>query len=294
MVVKIILTLVVIVNGIFAVIFIKDYIAHKDEAKKEPGNVVALALTEFIIFFLSTFGISDFAVGTVVYSKLKWTDAKKLPGTLNAECVIPVAVMALAYISSIEVDLTTLIVAILAQVFGAYIGPRYVVKMNVILIKKFISTGLLVAATLILMGKFGLYPTGGEVVGLTGFKLVLLGVLSFVYGALNNVGIGSYALTMATVYALGLNPAIAFPIMMGACTFSVPIGSIQFIKYDLYARKITLFAAIFGSIGVLVAAFIVKSLNVAMLQWVVVVVIIYSAFTMINDLVKAKKVTIKK
>jgi uncharacterized membrane protein YfcA len=109
------------------------------------------------------------------------------------------------------------------------------------------------------------------------------------YGALNNVGIGSYALTMATVYAFGLNPGIAFPIMMGACTFSVPIGSMQFIKFDSYSRKITLYAAIFGSIGVLFAAFIVKSLDVSMLQWIVVVVIIYSAFTIINDLRKTKK-----
>jgi len=99
---------------------------------------------------------------------------------------------------------------------------------------------------------------------------------------------------MATVYAFGLNPGIAFPIMMGACTFSVPVGSIQFIKFDSYSRKITLYAAIFGSIGVMCAAFIVKSLNVAMLQWVVAIVIIYSAITMINDLRKSKKETICK
>lgn len=289
MIVKIILALVVIVNGIFAITFIKDYIAHKEEANNEPIKPIILAITEFIMFFLSTFGISDFAIGTVIYSKFKWTDAKKLPGTLNAECVIPVAVMALAYISSIDVDITTLIVAIVAQVIGAYIGPRFVVKMNVNIIKMFISTGLIIAAALILMGKFGLYPTGGDANGLTGFKLILLGILSFAYGALNNVGIGSYALTMATVYAFGLNPGIAFPIMMGACTFSVPIGSMQFIKFDSYSRKITLYAAIFGSIGVLFAAFIVKSLDVSMLQWIVVVVIIYSAFTIINDLRKTKK-----
>ncbi|WZU00935.1 hypothetical protein MGH68_15810 [Erysipelothrix sp. D19-032] len=57
----------------------------------------------------------------------------------------------------------------------------------------------------------------------------------------NNIGIGSYALTSATVYALGMSPLVAFPIMMGACTFSVPIGSMQFIKLDSYSRKITLF-----------------------------------------------------
>lgn len=291
MIVNIILVLIVLVNGVFAVKFIQDFVANRGEAKKEPGNPIAMAISTFVMFLLSTFGISDFAIGTVLYSKLKWTNAKILPGTLNTQCVIPVAVMALAYISSIDVDLATLIIAILAQVLGAYIGPRYVVKMNVNLIKKFISAGLLIAAALILAGKIGIYPSGGEATGLTGFKLVLLGVLSFAYGALNNVGIGSYALTMATVYALGLNPGVSFPIMMGACTFSVPVGSMQFIKFKSYSRKITLFAAIFGSLGVLVAAFIVKSMDVAMLQWVVAAVLIYSAITMIMDIIKASNET---
>lgn len=290
MVLKVVLTLIVIVNGAFAFTFIKDLIAHKGETMEEPGHPIAMAISSFMLFFLSTFGISDFAIGTVLYRKLGWTTDKKLPGTLNTECVIPVAVMALSYISSIDVELKTLIIAIIAQVIGAYIGPRFVVKMNVDLIKKFISAGLLIAAALILMGKFGVYPSGGEAIGLSGFKLIALGLLSLFYGALNNVGIGSYALTMATVYAFGLNPGVAFPIMMGACTFSVPVGSMQFIKFDSYSRKITLFTSIFGSIGVLFAAFIVKSMDVSMLQWLVAAVLIYSAITMIHDLKKASKV----
>lgn len=279
MIVKVVLALIVVVNAVFALTFIKDLIAHKEEAKAEPGNPVAQAVSAFVIFFFSTLGISDFAISASVYPKLKWVDDKKLPGTMNAQCVIPVAVMALVYISAIKVSFVTLVVAILTQVAGAYLSPRYVVKLPVKTIKRFVAAGLFIAAILILAGKFGLYPSGGEEIGLTGIKLVTLGILSFVYGALNNIGIGSYALTMATVYALGLSPAIAFPIMMGACTFSVPVGSIQFIKLDSYSRKITAFAATFGVAGVLIAAYAVKSMNVSALQWIVVVVILYSAVT---------------
>jgi uncharacterized membrane protein YfcA len=282
----IILALVVIVNGIFAARFIKDLVDHRGQTMKEPGNPIVMGITSFILFFLSTFGVSDFAIGASIYPKLKWVTTKKLPGTLNTECVIPVAVMALAYISSINVEIKTLIIAIVAQVIGAYISPRFVVKLPAKIIKIFVSIGLLIAAALILAGKFGFYPIGGDETGLVGIKLIALGVLSLIYGALNNIGIGSYALTMATVYALGLNPGIAFPIMMGACTFSVPVGSMQFIKFDNYSRKITLFCAIFGAIGVLIAAFVVKSLDVAMLQWVVVVVILYSAISMLLSLRK--------
>ena len=197
--------------------------------------------------------------------------------------------MALCYISSIEVGLATLIIAIVGQVIGAYVSPRFVVKLPANTIKKFVSAGLFIAALLILANKFNVYPSGGEETALKGLKLVIFAVLCFVYGALNNIGIGSYALTMATVYALGLNPGVAFPIMMGACTFSVPVGSIEFIKLNAYGRKITLFTSTFGVLGVLAAVFVVKSLNVSALQWVVVVVILYSAITM---LLSSKKPTV--
>lgn len=285
-IVAVILILVVAVNGIFAMMFIRDLIKHKGETMREPGNPIAMAIVSFFLFLLSTFGISDFAIGAAIYPKLKWCSTQKLPGTLNTECVIPVAVMALVYISSINVGLATLIIPIVAQVIGAYISPRFVVRLPADTIKKFVSTGLVIAAALILAGKIGIYPSGGDATELVGAKLALLGVMSLVYGALNNIGIGSYALTMATVYTLGLNPGVAFPIMMGACTFSVPVGSMQFIKFDGYSRKITLFTSIFGVLGVLVAAFVVTSLNTNLLQWVLVVVILYSAISMMFSLRK--------
>ena len=286
MVVKILLTLVVLVNGTFAVVFIRDLVRHGKETFQEAGNPVAVAVSSFVMFFLSTFGISDFAISASLYPKTKWVSDRKLPGTMNTQCVIPVAVMALAYISSVNVDLATLIIAIAAQVIGAYVSPRFVAKAPVNMIKKFVITGLFIAAALIVAGKIGIYPTGGTASGLTGYKLAALGILSLLFGALNNIGIGSYALTMATVYALGLNPTIAFPIMMGACTFSVPVGSMQFVKLNDYSRKITLATSTFGVIGVLVAEFVVKSLDVSVLQWVVVAIIIYSAVTMLLSLRK--------
>lgn len=286
MVVKVILILIAVINVVFLIHFIRDLVKNK-WGMTESGNPIVMTISQFIMFFLSTFGISDFAIGASLYPKLKWVDAKRLPGTLNTACVIPVAVMALAYISSINVGLATLIVAIVAQVLGAYITPRFVVKLPARTIKIFVTVGLFVAAGFILAGKFAILPSGGEATSLGGWKLAVLGVLTFLYGAMNNIGIGSYAPTMATVYALGLNPGIAFPIMMGACTFSVSVGSIQFIKLDSYSRKITLFSATAGVIGVLVAVFFVKSLNVSALQWIVIAVILYSAVSMLISLKQA-------
>ena len=282
MVKNILLLLIVLVNGYFAFVFIRDVLKHKEEVKKEPAKSGWLALSSFLMFFLSTFGISDFAIGTVLYSKAKWVSMKKLPGTLNTECVIPVAVMALSYITGITVGIKSLVGCIFCQVIGAYLGPRFVVKLPEKTIKIFVGWGVIIASLLIVAGQLNWIPSNGTATELSGFKLVLAGVLLFVYGALNNIGIGSYALTMVTVYLLGLNPVAAFPIMMGACTFSVPVGSVQFIKLDDYSRKITLFTATFGVLGVLIAVFLVKSLNTYLLKWLVVIVLLYSAYTMLQ------------
>ena len=101
---NILLALIVLVNGYFIFTFVKDLIKHKDSFKEEKASTKALPFSSFIIFFFSTFGISDFAISSVLYPKLDWVSIKKLPGTLNAQCVVPVAVMALSYITSIDLN----------------------------------------------------------------------------------------------------------------------------------------------------------------------------------------------
>lgn len=280
---------IILLNGIFLIQFIRDYNNNKEIVRAEPGHRGVLGVWSYIVFFLSTFGISDFALSTIFYRKAKLIEDKKLPGTLNTQCVIPVAVMALAYISVIEVDVMTLIACIIAQVAGAFIGPKFVVKFKASTIRVFMGVGLTVAAGFILAGALQIIPQGGDLTGLAGVKLGIAIVALFIYGALNSVGIGSYAPTMATVYALGMSPAVAFPIMMGACTFSVPVGSMEFIKFGEYGRKITMSSVIFGVLGVLTAVFVVKNLNTKMLQWVIMLVILYAAVSLLYNEYKSRK-----
>lgn len=286
---SLILMFIILVNSVFAIRFLLDLIKHKHELNEESGNKLLLAISSPIIFFFSSFGISDFAISTIFYRMKKLVSDKKLPGTLNTQCVIPVAVMALAFISVITVDIATLVTCIAAQVIGAYIGPRFVVKLSPKTIRSFISVGLIIATLFIMAGKFNLIPSGGTATGLSGIKLIIAAVCLCVFGALNNIGVGSYSLTMATIYTLGMNPAIAFPIMMGASAFSVPIGSMEFIKYGQYSRKITLFTSTFGTLGVLVGVYLVKDLNISMLQWLVATILFYSGISMLINELKTPK-----
>jgi uncharacterized membrane protein YfcA len=94
------------------------------------------------------------------------------------------------------------------------------------------------------------------------------------------IGVGLYAPCMALVYALGMSPAAAFPIMTSSCAFLQSAASVKFIKAGAYDRKATLAIALFGSVGVFIAAYIVKSLPLRIMKWLVIIVIFITAAMM--------------
>ena len=91
------------------------------------------------------------------------------------------------------------------------------------------------------------------------------------------IGIGLYAPCMIMVSLLGMNPIAAFPIMMGSCAFLMPVASLRFIRFDAFSMRAALGLTLGGIPGVLIAAYIVKSLPLVAVRWLVVVVVLYAA-----------------
>jgi uncharacterized membrane protein YfcA len=119
--------------------------------------------------------------------------------------------------------------------------------------------------------------------GLAGPKLVV-GILgNALLGALMTLGIGLFAPCMILIYLLGMNPLVAFPIMMGSCAFLMPVGSVRFIRTGSYNLKSALGLAIGGIPGVLVAFYVVKSLPLGAVKWLVVAVVLYTSFMMLRS-----------
>ena len=77
-----------------------------------------------------------------------------------------------------------------------------------------------------------------------------------------SLGIGLYAPCMVLVSLLGMNADGRFPIMMGSCAFLMPVGSLSSSGKRAYSLRAALGLAIGGIPGVLLAAFIVKSLPI--------------------------------
>src|SRR5678815_3270543 len=126
-----------------------------------------------------------------------------------------------------------------------------------------------------LSSQLGILPGGGTALGLNDGKLWFAIIANFGLGALMTLGIGAYAPCMIMVSLLGMNPTAAFPIMMGSCAFLMPVGSAQFIRKGKYSLRAAIGLAIGGVPGVLMAAYIVKTLPLVAVRWLVVVVVVY-------------------
>ncbi len=126
-------------------------------------------------------------------------------------------------------------------------------------------------------------PGGGDAMGLTGTKLIIAVIANFIFGALQQLGIGLYAPCMILIYSLGMNPLAAFPIMMGSCAFLMPVGGFRFIKEARYSPKAAVGLAIGGIPGVLLAFYVVKSLPLLYVKWLVVFVVLYTSAMLLRS-----------
>ena len=271
----------VILSIFFIYVLSKDVIKHRKVL--ENISVVKTALIGFIVNFFDVLGIGAFAPQTALLKFTKQTEDRILPGTLNVSNTIPVLIQALIFIQIVEVEPVTLISMLLSAAAGAILGAGIVAKLSVKKIQLTMGFALLVTAFFMLSGQMNWIQNGGEAIGLNGGKLALAIGANFILGAFMTVGIGLYAPCMALVYALGMSPLVAFPIMMGSCAFLMPPASAKFIKEGAYNRKASVSMAIPGIIAVLIAAFLVKSLPLNTLRWVVIVVIIYTSVVMFKS-----------
>jgi uncharacterized membrane protein YfcA len=240
-------------------------------------------LLGFVTNFFDTLGIGSFAP-TTAYVKFRRVVADELiPGTLNAGHALPTITQAIIFVTAIDVAPSTLVPMVLAAVAGAWLGAGVVARMNRRAIQLGMGIALLVAAALFTLKVVGLLPPGGAARGLEGAVLVFAVVVNFALGALMTLGIGLYAPCLMLVSLLGMNPIAAFPIMMASCALLMPIATVRFFREKKFDRAAALALAIGGVPGVLIAAYIVKSLPLQWLYWLVVVVVLYAAVLMLRS-----------
>ena len=282
-IIKIVCVLFMIYLGIRQVV---DFV--KNHEKISAKLVAFFHGLGFVLCFFDVLGIGFFAPSIAIFHLTKTVDDKQIPGTLNMGAAFTMFLETFLFLGAVDVDPVTLILPQIATLIGAFFGARVNEKINVNALRAIIGAGLGVAALLLLGSKFGLLPSGGEAMGLTGIKLIAITLFAGLFGFLMPLTIGHYAPMMAIVSLLGMSPLAAFPIMMPMGAIATMQGALRAFKNGLFNRQAAFGLVLSGSIGILFAVYVVKSLPLEALRWLVICVLIYTSITMIIQASKAK------
>jgi uncharacterized membrane protein YfcA len=264
----------------FSIVLINDFLKHKN--KLENASWLKSGIIGFIVNFFDALGIGSYAPQTALMKFTRQTEDRLLPGTLNVSGAISALLEAFIFITVVKVEPVTLISMLVSAMAGAVLGAGIVSKMSERKIRLTMGIALLITAGSMFARNMNWIEGGGTAIGLYNWKLGIAVVVNFILGALMTVGIGLYAPCMALVYALGMSPQVAFPIMMGSCAFLIPPASVRFINRGAYNRKASVSMILPSIVAVLIAAFIVKSLPLETLRWLVIVVILYTSVLMLR------------
>src|SRR4029077_13832669 len=232
--------------------------------------------------FFDTLGIGSYATTTTIFRFFGMVDDRVIPGTLNVGHTLPTFVQTFIYTQIIPVDVPTLFSMIGASILGSWLGAGIVARWPRRTVQIGMGIALLVAAGLMFMTQMKLFPGGGDAVGGTGIKLIVAIAVNFMLGALMTLGIGLYAPCMILVSLLGLNPKAAFPIMMGSCAGLMPMAAARFVKTARYHPSASVGLTLGGIPALFIAAYLVKSLPLDAIRWLVIVVVVYTAITLIR------------
>lgn len=278
--------LLVVVMIAMIIVVIRSYLLHRQPIFKRFGLGMLIG---FITDFGDTLGIGSFATTTAAFRMTHYIDDdRKLPGTLNAVHAIPVMFQALFFITAVKVELTTLLPMTTAAVIGAYVGTHVTKKWHAPTVQRVMAVALLIAVIIMVVR---MITTPGSnnpmgVHGLHGWWLILGIVFNFGIGVLMTMGLGNYAPELIFFSLMGVNPAVAFPVMMLDAALIMPTTALNVIKMDRVSWRGFAGVAIGGVLGVIVAAKFFTSMNVDLLNKLIVIVALWTIFGLVRDSMK--------
>ena len=235
-----------------------------------------------VVNFFDTFGISSFAQTTAWMKFRKMVPDRLIPPTMLAGLTPPAMAQSIIFLIllGVKVDPVLLFGAAMATFAGGVIGAPLVVRARAWIVQAIVAVGLTLAGIAYVIGILGLMPVGGTASGLP-LGLTIVGIaVSFVLGLLANFGVGNYAPSLVMFSLMGMDPHYCFPIMASGASLMGAGSSMRFIKVPELDLRIVVGLTLGGIPAVLVAALIVKEMDVDVLRYLITVVVFYTAIVM--------------
>ncbi|HXT18342.1 MAG TPA: sulfite exporter TauE/SafE family protein [Gemmatimonadaceae bacterium] len=274
----------------YLVIFIRAMVRDRESGQPVRSSALMWPIS-FVANFFDTLGVGSYATTTTMVRFFKLIPDEKIPGSLNVGYVLPTVTEAFLFIygfrglitvEPVQVDPRTLISLIVASILGAWLGAGVVSSWPRRKIQVGMGLCLLAAAIIMVVRMTVFHSLTVGTTSLTGTRWILgMGGL-FILGALMTLGIGLYAPCLILVTALGMTEKSAFPIMMGACAFLMPVAVARFIRARAYYSPAMIGMAIAGIPAVLLAVKWFTNLPMAYVKVLVIVVVTYTAISMLR------------
>jgi uncharacterized membrane protein YfcA len=261
---------------LFGFVLLRAALAERAAPKPEAMLLGA------VVSFFDTLGIGSFAPTTAWFKFRNMVPDRLIPPTMLVGLTPPAMVETIYFLAKlgVKVDPVLLFGSAVAVLLGGLMGAPLVARARVWIVQLTVAVGLILAAIAYTMTNLDLMPGGGMAAGLPPLLTIVSIAASFGFGVLLNFGVGNYAPTLVFLSLMGMDPRLCFPVMAaGAALMGAGAGAkhIQIGQIDL---KVVLGLAIGGIPGVLIAAYLVVTMPLALLRWLVIIVVIYAAAVM--------------
>jgi len=266
------------------------YLLRAVIAQRLKPNLEATILGAITNFF-DTLGIGSFAPTMAWFKFRKLVPDRLIPCTMLVGHTLPTLAQAVIFLVllGVSVDPVLLVGCIVAVLMGGLLGAPLVARTQVWIVQLVVGCALIVAAILYTLTNLGMMPGGGTAATLPTTLMLTAIVANFLFGVLLNYGVGNYAPTLVLLSLMGMDPRLSFPIMAGGAALAAAGASARHISMGEIDLRIAAGMALGGIPAVLVAAFIVKSMPLETLRWLVIVVVLYAALMMLRSAAAGRK-----
>lgn len=269
---------IVLATAMFTFVLIRAAIAERAWPTAETLGLGA------VVCFFDTLGIGSFAMTTAWLKFRHLTPDRLIPPTILVGLTIAAVLESIIFLLQlgVRVDPVLLVGCIVACTTGGLIGAPLVHKTRVWIVQFVVAIGLTVAAIAYALTNLHMFPGGGTASSLPIALTVLAIVANFVLGVLLNYGVGNYGPTLVILSLMGMDPRLCFPIMAGAAALMGATASIRHINTGNLDLKVVMGLTIGGIPAVFVAAYLVVSMKLELLRWLVLVIVLYAAAIMFH------------
>jgi uncharacterized membrane protein YfcA len=267
---------ILLATAFFSFVLIKAAIAQRATPALETLGLGA------VVCFFDTLGIGSFAPTTAWLKFRRLTADRLIPPTILVGLTIAAVLESIIFLLQlgVKVDPVLLVGCILACTTGGLVGAPLVHRTRVHVVQLIVAIGLLLAAIAYGMTNLHLFPGGGTASSLPLALTILAIVANFIFGLLLNYGVGNYAPTLVILSLMGMDPRLCFPIMAGAAALMGSSAGIRHINTGNLDLRVVIGLTIGGIPAVFVAAYLVVTMPLEILRWLVLVVVLYAAIIM--------------